>query len=69
MLECSWEKLADDIENKSIDLDAVIEAHARYLNQITEKGFLSGAKNQALSMHLTAIFDTILDYKTILVCE
>lgn len=66
VLECSWEKLADDIENKSIDLDAVIEAHARYLNQITEKGFLSGAKNQALSMHLTAIFDTILDYKTIL---
>ncbi|KAI9317136.1 Spc98 family-domain-containing protein [Dichotomocladium elegans] len=66
VLECSWEKLACDIEKKSIDLDAVIEAHDRYLLEISEKGFLSGAKNQALSVRLVEIFDTILGYKSVL---
>ncbi|OAD75106.1 hypothetical protein PHYBLDRAFT_96718, partial [Phycomyces blakesleeanus NRRL 1555(-)] len=40
VLECSWEKLASFIENKSIDLDSIIEAHSSYLDKITEKGFL-----------------------------
>ncbi|KAI8150176.1 Spc98 family-domain-containing protein [Fennellomyces sp. T-0311] len=66
VLECSWEKLADYINNKSIDLDSIIEAHTQYLTEITEKGFLSGAKNQALSMHLGSLFETILAYKSVL---
>ncbi|KAI9022722.1 Spc98 family-domain-containing protein [Phycomyces nitens] len=48
VLECSWEKLASFIENKSIDLDSIIEAHSSYLNKITEKGFLDEGKNQAI---------------------
>lgn len=47
-------------------MDAIIEAHSLYLNEITEKGFLSGVKNQALSMRLSSMFDTILSYKTTL---
>lgn len=66
VLECSWEKLAENI-HKSIDLDEIIEAHSSYLNEITQKGFLSGAKNRALSMRLNTLFDIILTYKSILV--
>lgn len=49
-----------------MDLDAIIEAHLLYLREITEKGFLDGGKNQALSERLNAMFDTILKYKIIL---
>ncbi|ORZ02633.1 Spc98 family-domain-containing protein [Syncephalastrum racemosum] len=67
VLECSWEKLKRDINNdKTMDLDAIIEAHLLYLREITEKGFLDGGKNQALSGRLNAMFDTILKYKIIL---
>ncbi|KAL0083468.1 Spc98 family-domain-containing protein, partial [Phycomyces blakesleeanus] len=66
VLECSWEKLASFIENKSIDLDSIIEAHSSYLDKITEKGFLDGGKNQTLSIHLNTIFDIVLSYKSAL---
>ncbi|KAI9495284.1 Spc98 family-domain-containing protein [Zychaea mexicana] len=66
VLECSWEKLDDHINNKCIDLDSIIEAHSQYLSEITEKGFLNGAKNRALSMRLGSLFETILAYKSIL---
>ncbi|KAG0193699.1 Gamma-tubulin complex component 3 [Apophysomyces sp. BC1034] len=46
VLECSWEKLVTYIENKSIDLDSIIEAHSQYLGEISRKGFLSGQKNK-----------------------
>ncbi|KAI9275027.1 Spc98 family-domain-containing protein [Helicostylum pulchrum] len=63
VLECSWDKLETFIENKSIDLDSIIEAHLNYLSEITEKGFLSGTKEMALSGRLNDIFDSILRYK------
>ncbi|KAI7848139.1 Spc98 family-domain-containing protein [Circinella umbellata] len=66
VLECSWEKLDDYINNKCIDLDSIIEAHSQYLSEITEKGFLSGAKNQALSVRLDSLFEVILTYKSVL---
>jgi gamma-tubulin complex component 3 len=66
VLECSWDKLETFIETKSIDLDSIIKAHANYLNEITEKGFLSGVKQQALSDRLGVIFDCILEYKIVL---
>jgi gamma-tubulin complex component 3 len=68
VLECSWEKLESRINTKTIDLDAVIEAHAHYLYEIAHKGFLAGLKGAPpLSMQLNAIFDVILAYNTILV--
>ncbi|SAM07681.1 hypothetical protein [Absidia glauca] len=67
VLECSWEKLESRINTKTIDLDAVIEAHAHYLYEIAHKGFLAGLKGAPpLSMQLNAIFDVILAYNTIL---
>lgn len=54
------------IENKCIDLNSVIEAHLNYLSEITEKGFLSGTKEIALSGRLNDIFDSILRYKVAL---
>ncbi|KAI8344273.1 Spc98 family-domain-containing protein [Chlamydoabsidia padenii] len=66
VLEYSWEKLETRINTKSIDLDAVIEAHAQYLYDIAHKGFLTGLKAPPLSMQLNSIFDVILTYKTIL---
>jgi gamma-tubulin complex component 3 len=65
-LECSWDKLETFIENKSVDLDSIIEAHSNYLNEITEKGFLSGNKEETLSGRLNDIFDCILKYKDVL---
>lgn len=46
MLECSWDELINFIQNKCIDLNSLIDAHSRYLNGITDKGFLVGSKNQ-----------------------
>ncbi|KAI9480921.1 MAG: Spc98 family-domain-containing protein [Benjaminiella poitrasii] len=66
VLECSWDKLETFIENKSIDLDSIIEAHTNYLNEITEKGFLSGPKERELAGRLNEIFDSILKYKIVL---
>lgn len=67
-MESSWEKLETKFNNKSIDLDSIIEAHSQYLSEITHKGFLTGAKNQPLSHRLNSIFDVVLTYKSILVC-
>ncbi|KAI8087029.1 Spc98 family-domain-containing protein [Gilbertella persicaria] len=66
VLECSWDKLATFIETKSIDLDSIMAAHTRYLQDITEKGFLSGLKQKALASQLNDIFDCILKYKVVL---
>lgn len=66
MLECSWKKLETFIETKSIDLDSIIDAHAKYLSEITEKGFLSGYKGEALASRLSSIFDSILKYSQLL---
>ncbi|KAI7906548.1 Spc98 family-domain-containing protein [Cokeromyces recurvatus] len=66
VLECSWDKLETFIGNKSIDLDSIIEAHTNYLNEITEKGFLSGLKQKELADRLNGIFDSVLEYKVVL---
>ncbi|KAI7888030.1 Spc98 family-domain-containing protein [Mucor mucedo] len=66
VLECSWDKLETFIGKKSIDLDSIIEAHLKYLTEISDKGFLSGPKEQTLSGRLNNIFDSILKYKVVL---
>ncbi|CAO3696701.1 unnamed protein product [Rhizopus microsporus] len=66
VLECSWKKLEDNIQNHSIDLDSIIESHASYLSEITQKGFLSGPKKKELADRLNDLFDCILRYKVVL---
>ncbi|CAO3698975.1 unnamed protein product [Rhizopus stolonifer] len=66
VLECSWEKLENDIENHSIDLDSIIKSHTQYLKAIIEKGFLSGRKKNVLAYQLNYLFDCILKYKIVL---
>ncbi|OZJ02435.1 hypothetical protein BZG36_04467 [Bifiguratus adelaidae] len=61
VLECSWEELTTFLK-KCIDLDSMIDAHARYLRDITTKGFLQGQKNQILSEKLKRIFQATLHY-------
>lgn len=65
-MECSWDKLETFIETKSVDLDSIIAAHAKYLQEITEKGFLDGPKEKGLAGRLNNIFDGILQYKIVL---
>lgn len=66
VLECSWDKL-ETLVNKSVDLDSLIEAHAKYLSEITEKGFLSGeGENEVIANRLHHIFECILNYKVLL---
>ncbi|KAI7867946.1 Spc98 family-domain-containing protein [Spinellus fusiger] len=64
VLECSWENLSSFIENKSIDLDSIIEAHSSYLGEILDKGFLSDAKIEKLAAPLNIIFDIVLGYES-----
>ncbi|KAH8556990.1 Spc98 family-domain-containing protein [Umbelopsis sp. PMI_123] len=64
VLECSWKELSDFIENKCIDLDSLIDAHSRYLTDITTKGFLNGSRNQNMLLRLFKILDTALQYRT-----
>ncbi|KAI8333505.1 Spc98 family-domain-containing protein [Choanephora cucurbitarum] len=66
VLECSWDKLETFIETKSIDLDSIIVAHGNYLQEITEKGFLSSLKHKALASQLNDILNAILKYKNVL---
>ncbi|KAK4521457.1 GTP cyclohydrolase II [Mucor velutinosus] len=66
VLECSWDKLETFIEHKSVDLDSIIAAHSNYLREITEKGFLTGPKQEALAGKLGSIFDCILQYNVVL---
>lgn len=47
-------------------MDSIIEAHSKYLTEISDKGFLSGSKEQTLSGRLNYIFDNILKYKVAL---
>lgn len=66
VLECSWDTLETFIEHKSVDLDSIIAAHNNYLREITEKGFLTGPKQEALAGKLGSIFDCILQYNIVL---
>ena len=46
MIECSWDELVTDINKKSGDLDSLIEAHNKYLTNVTTKCFLGTPDNQ-----------------------
>ncbi|KAG0233932.1 Gamma-tubulin complex component 3 [Actinomortierella wolfii] len=70
VLECSWDELVKCIESKTTDLDSLIEAHTKYLRDVTSKGLLSAAsphdhlQKQSLMMpRLLQVLNTILEYK------
>lgn len=44
VVECSWMKLIDFLNKKEGDLDALIEAHRNYLNQMMKKILLQSPK-------------------------
>ncbi|KAJ3043517.1 Gamma-tubulin complex component 3 [Rhizophlyctis rosea] len=68
VIECSWEELMDVLEKRGegwgMDLDAVIGAHNRYLNCVSQKGLLGGVGGGGhnIPSKLLKIFDTILAF-------
>ena len=65
MLEVSWRELTQFIESASnADLDQLIRAHHRYLNDVTSKSLLAtDGADENLSRKLIKIFDTILGFQ------
>ncbi|KAI8049629.1 Spc98 family-domain-containing protein [Syncephalis plumigaleata] len=61
VLECSWEELHKFIKEKADDLDLLIQAHDRYLTNITNKALLAVSPSQNLMQELRNIFNLILD--------
>nr|CAG8605196.1 12253_t:CDS:10 [Entrophospora candida] len=46
VVECSWDELVTNINKKCVDLDSLIEAHNKYLTNLTSKCFLNTSNNQ-----------------------
>ncbi|KAF9969800.1 Gamma-tubulin complex component 3 [Actinomortierella ambigua] len=68
VLECSWDELVKCIESKTTDLDSLIEAHTKYLRDVTSKGLLSVSQphqhnTQQMMPRLLQVLNTILEYK------
>lgn len=47
MIESSWGNLQESINKPNVTLDDLIDAHNKYLQQITHKGLLGGASIRA----------------------
>ncbi|KAI8605941.1 Spc98 family-domain-containing protein [Dissophora ornata] len=63
VLECSWDELLKAIENNTTDLDSLIEAHTKYLRDVTSKGLLAASHDANMMPRLLELLATILDYK------
>ncbi|OLL25334.1 Spindle pole body component alp6, partial [Neolecta irregularis DAH-3] len=66
VIESSWEKLQAMVAKPDCTLDTYIQAHERYLSQITHKGLLGAmrhGRDQNLMDQLHEIFKTILNFK------
>ncbi|KAF9434937.1 Gamma-tubulin complex component 3 [Entomortierella beljakovae] len=63
VLECSWDELVKAIENNITDLDSLIGAHTKYLNDVTSKGFVAATHDSGMMPRLMEILSTILNYK------
>ena len=61
VLEGSWDGLTKEMASAQ-DLDAIVEAHDKYLASVTRKALL-GPKSQLLSHTLGGIFDCILRFR------
>lgn len=65
VVECSWMKLIDFLNKKEGDLDALIEAHRHYLDQMMKKIFLQSpkvGKEENLLNQVREIFGIILQF-------
>ncbi|KAJ3290637.1 Gamma-tubulin complex component 3 [Borealophlyctis nickersoniae] len=66
VLECSWTELMAYLDKKSGDLDLLIGAHNRYLNNMASKGLLAGGDpKHNIPAKLLKLFDTILRFKDV----
>ncbi|KAF9999833.1 Microtubule-nucleating Tub4p (gamma-tubulin) complex component [Entomortierella chlamydospora] len=63
VLECSWDELLKAIDNNATDLDSLIQAHAKYLSDITSKGLLAPSPELNMMPRLQDLLGTILNYK------
>ncbi|KAI9138608.1 Spc98 family-domain-containing protein [Paraphysoderma sedebokerense] len=63
VLECSWAELLKQIQESATDLDMLIGAHNKYLNNIISRGLLSGNGDQNLLPRLMKLFEVILQFK------
>ncbi|KAG0033066.1 Gamma-tubulin complex component 3 [Podila clonocystis] len=63
VLECSWDELLKTIENNTTDLDSLIEAHSKYLRDVSSKGLLAASHDVNMMPRLLELLATILDYK------
>ncbi|KAJ3235513.1 Gamma-tubulin complex component 3 [Chytriomyces hyalinus] len=66
VLECSWTELNSYLVKRTGDLDQLIGAHNKYLNNITSRGLLAAtaSNNQNLFSMLIGLFDVILKFQT-----
>ncbi|KAJ3015243.1 UNVERIFIED_CONTAM: Gamma-tubulin complex component 3, partial [Siphonaria sp. JEL0065] len=65
VLECSWNELNTYLEKRTGDLDQLIGAHNKYLNNITSRGLLAAttSSNQNMFSMLIGLFDVILKFQ------
>ncbi|KAG0352909.1 Gamma-tubulin complex component 3, partial [Gamsiella multidivaricata] len=63
VLECSWDELLKAIGSHATDLDSLIEAHTKYLRDVTSKGLLAASHDVNMMPRLLELLATILDYK------
>ncbi|KAJ3010986.1 UNVERIFIED_CONTAM: Gamma-tubulin complex component 3 [Siphonaria sp. JEL0065] len=65
VLECSWNELNAYLEKRTGDLDQLIGAHNKYLNNITSRGLLAAttSSNQNMFSMLIGLFDVILKFQ------
>jgi gamma-tubulin complex component 3 len=60
VLECAWSDLLKSMDSPTLDLDALISSHNRYLNQITTRGLLMGPVLIASSSPVTGFLDRFI---------
>ncbi|KAF9193806.1 Gamma-tubulin complex component 3 [Haplosporangium sp. Z 767] len=60
VLECSWDELLKTIKNDTTDMDSLINAHTKYLLDVT---FLVASRENNMMQRLLELLATILDYK------
>ncbi|KAJ3354691.1 Gamma-tubulin complex component 3 [Entophlyctis luteolus] len=64
VLENSWDELNVYISKRTGDLDQLIGAHNKYLNNITSRGLLAATMgSQNMFLMLVGLFDTILKFQ------
>lgn len=61
VLECSWVEFHNELEGLT-NLDQLVQAHEKYLRQITEKALLE-ERSQPLARQLSGLFEVMLRFR------